>query len=64
MKKTADSSNVSQQFDYIIKICSLLSNFDTDLSPVMMPAGNNFPDFLYLNPMTTERTPEVTEITQ
>lgn len=30
---------------------------DSDLSPDIMPAGISFPDFLYLIPMTTERSP-------
>ena len=33
----------------------------TDLSPEKIPAGNNFPDLLYLMPMTTARVPEATE---
>lgn len=42
------------------KICCVLSKSDSDLSPAIMPAGINFPDFLYLIPITTERTPEAT----
>lgn len=38
-----------------------ISELYSDLSPDIMPAGINFPDFLYLIPITTERTPEATE---
>lgn len=38
-------------------ILVLLSKLDSDLSPDIMPAGISFPDFLYLIPMMTERSP-------
>ena len=44
---------------YIISQCVCSSH--SDLSPAMMPAGSNFPEFLYLIPITTARTPEDTE---
>ena len=43
-------------------LSSMLSKLEPDLNPDMTPAGSNFPDFLYLIPMITERTPEETEM--
>lgn len=41
-----------------IKKRSSNRNTINKLSPVIIPAGINFPDLLYLTPITTERTPD------
>lgn len=35
-------------------------NTNSDLKPHMIPAGISFPDFLYLVPITTDKSPEAT----
>lgn len=40
--------------------CGAMCNINSDLKPHMIPAGISFPDFLYLIPITTDKSPEAT----